>query len=74
MEQKFLYMVFKNSLGNSCTISVEDPRDDLTEQEIVDCMNLIITKNIFEPKGYDLTTAVSAKVVASDITEYDLVI
>ena len=71
---KTLYMTFKNALGNSCTISIDDPREDITEQNIIDFMNLVIQKNIFSPKGYDLATLVSAKIVNADTTEYDLVV
>ena len=74
MEENKLVMVFKNTLGNSFSITVEDPRDDLEEQDIVDAMNLIKTKNIFQPKGYDITECVSAKVVNSTTTDYDLLV
>lgn len=74
METRVLYMTFKNSLGNSCTITVEDPKADITEQNIIDAMNLIKTKNIFQPKGYDITTTVSAKIVDANTTEYNLVV
>ena len=72
MDEKKLVMTFKNTLGNSFSITVEDPRDDLEEQEIIDAMNLIKDKNIFQPKGYDIAACVSAKVVDSKTTEYDL--
>ncbi len=74
MEENKLVMVFKNTLGNSFSITVEDPRDDLEEQDIVDAMNLIKTKNIFQPKGYDIAECVSAKVVNSTTTDYDLLV
>lgn len=74
MNTRVLYMTFKNTLGNSCTITVEDPRDDIEEQNIIDTMNLIKTKNIFQPKGYDIATCVSAKIVNATTTEFDLVI
>lgn len=74
METRVLYMTFKNSLGNSCTISVEDPKADITEQNIIDAMNLIKSKNIFQPKGYDITTCVSAKIVDANTTEYNLIV
>ena len=48
MEEKKLVMVFKNTLGNSFSITVEDPKENLEEQEIIDAMNLIKTKNIIE--------------------------
>ena len=74
METRVLYMTFKNTLGNSCTISVEDPRADITEQDIINAMNLIKEKNIFQPKGYDISTCVSAKIVDANTTEYNLIV
>ena len=74
MEEKKLVMVFKNTLGTSFSITVEDPKENLEEQEIIDAMNLIKTKNIFQPKGYDIAECVSAKVVDSTITEYNLIV
>jgi hypothetical protein len=74
METRVLYMTFKNTLGNSCTITVEDPKADITEQNIIDAMNLIKTKNIFQPKGYDISTCVSAKIVDANTTEYNLIV
>lgn len=72
MDEKKLIMTFKNTLDNSFTITVDDPREDLEEQDIIDAMNLIKEKNIFQPKGYDIAECVSAKVVTSTTTEYDL--
>lgn len=74
METRVLYMTFKNTLGNSCTITIEDPREDIEEQDIVNAMNLILEKNIFQPKGYDLSVAVSAKIVNANTTEFDLIV
>lgn len=71
-KERTLYMTFKNSFGQACTISADDPREDLEESEIITFMNLVIAKNIFIPKGYDITTAVSAKVVNKDTVEFDL--
>lgn len=44
MQTRVLYMTFKNTLGNSCTITVDDPRDDIEEQDIITTMNLIKEK------------------------------
>ena len=74
MDEKILIMTFKNTLGNSFSITIDDPREDLVEQDIIDAMNLIKTKNIFQPKGYDIAECISAKVVNSTTTEYDLLV
>ena len=74
MDEKKLIMTFKYTFGNSFSITIDDPREDLEEQDIVDAMNLIKTKNIFQPKGYDISECISAKVVNSTTTEYDLLV
>ncbi len=72
MKEKKLLMTFKNTMGNSFSITVDDPREDLEEEEIIAAMDLIKDKNIFLPKGYDIAQCISAKVVDSTTTEYDL--
>lgn len=72
MNEKKLLMTFKNTLGNSFTLTVDDPREDLQEEDVIEAMNLIKDNNIFLPKGYDIASCVSAKVVDSTTTEYDL--
>ena len=74
MDEKKLIMTFKNTLGNSFSITIDDPREDLEEQDIIDAMNLIKSKNIFQPKGYDIAECISAKVVNSTTTEYNLIV
>ena len=74
MDEKKLIMTFKNTLGNSFSITIDNPREDLEEQDIIDAMNLIKTKNIFQPKGYDIAECISAKVVDSTTTEYNLIV
>ena len=74
MEEKKLVMTFKNNIGNSFSLIVEDPRYNLIEQDIIDFMNLVKDKNIFRPKGYDIAECVCAKIVESTTTEYDLII
>ncbi len=72
MDEKKLLMSFKNSLGNSYTITIDDPKDDLEEFEILQAMQLIKDKNIFIPAGYEILSLVGAKIVTSNTIEYDL--
>lgn len=71
-ETRVLYMTFRNEAGNSCTLSLDSPRTDVTEQEIINAMNTIKTLNIFRPKGYDLVDCIGAKIVNAETTEFDL--
>ena len=48
-ENSKLVMTFKNRIGKNVTLSIDDPRDDLTEEQIKAAMELIIEK-IFSRK------------------------
>ena len=73
MEQtKRLVMTFKTTDDKKVSLSVDNPREDITESEIKDAMDLVVSKNIFAPNGADILSAVEAKVVVTDTTSYDL--
>ena len=73
MEQtKRLVMTFKTTDDKKVSLSVNNPREDITESEIKDAMDLVVSKNIFAPNGADIVSAVEAKVVVTDTTAYDL--
>ena len=54
------------------SLSVDNPREDISENEIKSAMDLVIEKNIFAPNGADIVSSVEAKVVVTDTTEFDL--
>ena len=73
MEQtKRLVMTFKTTDDKKVSLSVDNPREEITESEIKDAMDLVVSKNIFAPNGADIVSAVEAKVVVTDTTAYDL--
>ena len=52
MEQtKRLLMTFKTSDDKKVSLSIDDPREDITEGEIKSAMDLIVSKNIFAPNA-----------------------
>lgn len=67
-----LVMTFLNTLGKKVRLFVTDPREDLTEEEIKNAMDVIIEKNIFEPNGVDIVASVDARIVQTETTEFDL--
>ncbi len=67
-----LVMTFLNTLGKKVSLFVTDPREDLTEEEIKNAMDVIIEKNIFEPNGFDIVASVDARIVQTETTEFDL--
>ena len=71
---KKLLMTFKTDEDKNVSISVEDPKQNLTESEILEAMNLIIEKDVFMPNGETLLEKVGAKVVETETQEYDLVL
>ena len=71
---KKLLMTFKTEEDKNVSISVEDQKQNLTESEILEAMNLIIEKDVFMPNGEALVEKVGAKVVETETQEYDLVL
>ena len=71
---KKLLMTFKTDEDKNVSISVEDPKQNLTESEILEAMNLIIEKDVFMPNGEALVEKVGAKLVETETQEYDLVL
>ena len=71
---KNLVMTFKSSDDKKVSITVDNPREDLEENEIKEAMDTIIEKDIFSPNGGSLVSIVCAKVVQTDTTDYDLVL
>lgn len=69
-----LVMSFKTSGDKKVSISISDPRNDVTEEEIKATMDLIVSQNIFAPNGTNLVEALGAKVVRTNTTDYDLVV
>ena len=69
-----LIMTFINQDNSRVSLTVQDPRTNITEEEIKAAMELIVSKNIFAPNGLDLVSALEAKVVVTETTPFDLVI
>ena len=71
--KKRLVMTFLTGVGRKISISIDDPKENITEAEIVYAMNLIVEKNIFAPYGSELVSTVDAKVIVTDTEEFDLI-
>ena len=73
-ENSKLVMTFKNRIGKNVTLSIDDPRDDLTEEQIKAVMELIIEKNIFKKNNHTFVEAVDAQIINSQTDDYDLIL
>lgn len=67
---KVLRLTFENAGGSAFSITLPEPREDLTTTEIEAAMDLIIDRNIFSTSGGDLTAKRDIKIV--DTTTNDL--
>ena len=70
---KRLVMVFKTIGDKNVSISIDDPRDNITETELKTVMTLILSSNVFQPNGDEIASLVEAKIVKTNTNEYDLV-
>lgn len=68
-----LVMSFKTTADKTVSMSLDNPKVDLTKEEIKTTMSLILDKNIFAVDGKDYDSLVSAKVIETDTTVYELV-
>ncbi|MBE3589129.1 MAG: DUF2922 domain-containing protein [Thermoanaerobacteraceae bacterium] len=65
-----LRMVFRNENGSNFTISLDNPKNDLTAAQIEAAMDLIISKNVFLTNGGALVSKQDVQIV--DRTTNDL--
>lgn len=64
-----LEMIFRNEEGNRFTLSVQEPKVDLTPQEVQEAMDLIVSNNVFASNGGDLVSVIGARMVTRDVVE-----
>jgi len=63
---KTLEMVFRTGAGNEASITLTDPKDELTLAEAQAAMQVIIDKNIFAVKGSQLVDIVEARILSRE--------
>lgn len=63
---KKLDMIFMTNLGKAVTITLADPKDDLTKAEVTTVMNQIIAKSIFLNKSGTLASIKEMNIRTTD--------
>lgn len=63
---KTLELVFRNASGKEVTVSVAEPKADLTKAQVDVVMQDIVAKNIFSTTGGDLVQVVDARIRTRD--------
>ena len=64
-----LQLNFETAAGKKTMLTVDEPRESLTGQEVEKAMQEIIDAGIFEIEASPLTTVVSAWIVERTVTE-----
>ena len=67
-----LEMEFKDIEGKKFSISLDDPREDLTEIEVKTAMDQVVDKNIFFTKEGDVVETVGARIVTTTVEELEI--
>ncbi len=67
-----LQMDFKDQLGKNFRLSVDEPREDLSNEEVKEFMEFIIEKDAFDSKGFSLSTIAKAQKVTTEVEEIEL--
>jgi hypothetical protein len=62
-------MTFLNQGNKNVTLSLDNPRDDVTAAEVQAAMDLIIARNIFTSTSGDLVSKVNARIIDTTTTE-----
>jgi len=66
---KTLQMIFVNEMGRNVTLSVVDPRDDVTAEQVSTVMADILARNAFTSTGGRLVSAAEARVVSRGVEQ-----
>ncbi len=66
---KTLQLTFLTAGDKKVTLSVDEPKIGITEEEVVAAMEEMIQTGIFEIDDYPFASAVSAKIVERSVTD-----
>ncbi|HHX94378.1 MAG TPA: DUF2922 domain-containing protein [Clostridia bacterium] len=67
-----LQLVFRTAGGSRRTISVQDPKEDLTDAQVQEAMDTILSKNIFTTSDGDYVSILEARKVTTEVSEFDV--
>ena len=72
--EKELYLVlsFKNAGGSITKITLKNIKEDVTEEEVQNLMEKIVTATIFVSKGGDLVSKVKGEIVEKTTESFEM--
>ena len=68
---KRLELNFRKTDGKTARITLQEPREDLTEAEVETAMNSLVMQDVFAPAGVSLAVPVSARIVTTESEVFD---
>ncbi len=69
---KTLELEFTTTAGKDVTLTVDEPRANVTDAELLTGMQSIITHGVFEVEGSPLGTIKGARIVERNVMEYQV--
>ncbi len=69
---KSLELIFTTAGGKDVTLTVDEPRENVTDAELLAGMQAIITHNIFEVEGSSFASVKGARIVERNVVEYQV--
>lgn len=72
MDYTRLELLFETVGGSTSTISIYDPKEDLTDTEVKTAMENLLANNIFTTSKGDFKDIKSARIVTRDVKELDV--
>ncbi len=67
-----LEMKFNAENGKTLTISVNEPKENLTALEVAEAMQTIIDQNVFHNEGFPIVAIHQARIVERNVSELEL--
>ncbi|KGR77775.1 DUF2922 domain-containing protein [Ureibacillus manganicus] len=68
-----LEMKFNLENGKTLTLSVSEPKENITPAEVVTAMQTIIDQDVFHSEGYAIIGINQARIVERNVSELELV-
>lgn len=69
---KVLELNFNTANGKTMTISVNDPKENLTISEVATAMQTIISQDVFHNEGNGLVAINQARIIDRNVLQFDL--
>ncbi|MBW7651021.1 DUF2922 domain-containing protein [Anoxybacillus sp. ST4] len=67
---KTLELQFVNEEGKTVRLTIDEPREHVTQAEIANVMDVIIAANVFPSSGGDLIAKKGARLIDTTVTQW----